>query len=404
MTTRTMLKISSMTLLILGALAPLASSGFTGMPLYERPVVLLGNVALWAAGLVLGYRAFVREKEFPDHHPTWLRICQFITTGSATVLMLGMTFGFLYHPTIGTSFFGTHFTTVLMITLIVMGIQITGQDWMAVVRDARAVSLVVLLRWIIMPLIGYCVGYFVFHPFLPPEIATSLAIGLMLLCTSPSGAASNSLTLISKGDLALSVSATTINVLVAPFLQPVLVKLSMGSAAQGDTVAMFLDLLQVVLAPVVLASIFGSLWPGFVARIKPVLGPIAVVSLACVLMGTLSKGAATILDHLNVLPYILVACVIQGLAGLFLGYYVPKYLGFNRQQRIAASFEVGVENAAIAPALAATYFNPLAIVPAVVYGKTQNILAVTIFARKFQKDNERLEAEEAAREPAGNVE
>jgi BASS family bile acid:Na+ symporter len=45
-----------------------------------------------------------------------------------------------------------------------------------------------------------------------------------------------------------------------------------------------------------------------------------------------------------------------------------------------------VENAAIAPALAATYFNPLALVPAVVYGKTQNILAVTIFVRKFRRE------------------
>lgn len=398
MATRTKLMISSNLLLILGALIPLLASGFTGMPVHEQPVALAGNVALWIAGLVLGYRAFVLERRFPSDRPTWLRICAFVTAASATVLMLGMTFGFTYHPTVSETFFGTHFTTVLMITLIVMGVQITTHDWKEVVRNARVVSLVVLLRWIVMPLCGYCVGFVAFHWFLPPEIAGSLAIGLMLLSTSPSGAASNSLTFISKGDLALSVSATTINVLVAPFLQPLLIELFVGRTAKVDTAAMFLDLLQIVLAPVVLASIFGTLFPRVVAKIKPLLGPLAVISLACVLMGTISKGAATILENLNVLPAVLVACVIQGLAGLSLGYYLPRYLGFNREQRIASCFEVGVENAAIAPALAVAYFSPLAMVPAIVYGKTQNILAVTIFARRFQRTGERLERERESAE------
>ncbi|ASR36551.1 hypothetical protein BAY61_17835 [Prauserella marina] len=391
------LKLASYAALVLGALIPLGTSGFTGMPLSEHPAALVGNIALWIAGLVLAYRAFVVDKDFPAERKTWQRICFFITTGSATLLMLGMTFGFTYHPSIGTSFFGTNFTTVLMITLVVMGVQITLADWKAVVKDAKVVSLVVLVRWLVMPLTGYCVSFLVFQLFLSPEIAGSLAIGMMLLCTSPPGAASNSLTLISKGDLALSVSATTINVLIAPFLQPLLIKLFVGGTANVDTAGMFIDLVGFVLAPVVLASVFGALFPRFVVKIKPVLGPLAVVSLACVLMGTISKGAETILANLNVLPYVLVACVIQGLAGLTLGYYLPKYLGFTREQRIASSFEVGVENAAIAPALAATYFNPLAIVPAIVYGKTQNILAVTIFVRKFQRENE-------AKEKAENME
>ncbi|MFF5986673.1 bile acid:sodium symporter family protein [Prauserella flavalba] len=393
MTTRRTMKIASYVALVLGALVPLVHSGFVGMPLAEQPAVLIGNVALWVTGLVLAYLGYVREKELPPGHPTWLRLCGFVTAGSATLLMLGMTFGFVYHPTIGTSFFGTDFTVVLMITLAVMGVQITPADWKAVAKDGRVVSLVVLIRWLIMPLTGYCVAFVVFRLFLEPAIADSLAIGMMLLCTSPPGAASNSLTLLGKGDLALSVSATTINVLIAPFLQPLLIKLFVGGTASVDTMGMFVDLVQFVLAPVVLASLVGAFLPRLVTRIKPVLGPIAVLSLACVLMGTISKGAETILQNLNVLPYVLIACVVQGLAGLTLGYWVPKYLGFNREQRIASSFEVGVENAAIAPALAATYFNPLAIVPAIVYGKTQNILAVTIFVRKFQRENEQRERE-----------
>ncbi|GAB3497286.1 bile acid:sodium symporter family protein [Nocardiopsis coralliicola] len=407
MTPHPLLRAGSSALLIAGALIPLAASGFTGMALAERPWAAAALVLLWSAGLALGYRAFAQERGRPGGQPAWLRICAYVGASSATLLLLGMVFGFAFHPTVGTSFFGTHFTTVLMVTLAVMGVQITVEDWKDVVRNARVVSLVVVVRWLIMPLTGFCVSFVAFRAFLPEETATPLAIGMMLLCTSPPGAASNSLTLISRGDLALSVSATAINVLVAPFLQPLLIRLFVGGETSVDTVGMFLDLAGYVLAPVVLASLAGALFPRAVARIKPLLAPIAVVSLALVLMGTLSKGAETILGNLAVLPAVLAACIVQGVLGLSLGYYAPKLLGFNRRQRIAASYEVGVENAAIAPALAATYFNPLAIVPAVVYGKTQNLLAAAVFAKKFLRDLERDEAraaEPGAGDPDGAAE
>jgi bile acid:Na+ symporter, BASS family len=226
---------------------------------------------------------------------------------------------------------------------------------------------------------------------------------MILLATSPTGAASNSLTLISKGDLALSVSATTVNVLVAPFLQPLLVKLFVGSTTSVDASGMFLELVQYVLAPVVVATIVGILLPRLVERIKPVLPAIAVLSLACVLMGTVSKGTATILSNFGVVSFVIAACVIHGVLGLTLGYVVPKYLGFSRPQRVSSCFEVGIENAAIAPALAISYFGPLAIIPAIVYGKTQNLLAVTLFAPYFQKLAEQDEARSPAPATTGRV-
>ncbi len=269
-----------------------------------------------------------------------------------------------------------------------MGIQISLAAWRQLVRDTRAVITVVLLRWIVMPLVGYCVAYVAFHPFMSASTAQQLSVGMILLCTSPSGAASNSMTLISEGDLALSVSATTVNVLIAPFLQPVLVRLLAGGSTHVNASGMFLQLVEYVLAPVVIASIVGVLAPKFVERIKPALPAIAVLSLACVLMGTVSKGAATILTNLSIMGYVIAACIVHGLIGMLLGYFLPKYFGMNHRQRVASTFEVGIENAAIAPALALAFFSPLALIPAVVYGKTQNLLAVTIFVPWFQRKAE----------------
>lgn len=388
MSKNAILKSVSVLLLVIGFLVPFVASGFKGMPLTANPAMLAVNALLWVAGLAVGYRAFAAGRSADgtgSAGPAWRTFCAFVTATSATWLMLGIVLGFVYSPTISASFFGTNFNAVLMITLAVMGLQITGKEWRGLARNVKAVSVVVLLRWLIMPLLGYCLSYIVFRPFLPADIANSLAIGMILLCTSPTGAASNSMTLISRGDLALSVSATTVNVLIAPFLQPPLVQLMAGAHAKVDTYGMFLDLLTYVLAPVVIASIIGTLFPRAVESIKPVLAPIAVISLACVLMGTVAKGTAPMLAHLSVLAFILIACVVQGVAGLLLGYFAPRFFGFTREQRIASCFEVGVENAGIAPVIAAAYFSPLAILPAVVYGKTQNLIGVLIFVRHFQK-------------------
>ena len=391
MTIRARLKLAANVLFALGFVLPFGVSDWKGTTLGGHPGAVAATAVLWIAGVLLEYRAYTLERADAGL-PLWRRLCDFVGRGAATWLLLGIAFGFVYYPTVSTTFFGAHFNAVLAITLAVMGIQITLDAWRQLVGDVRPVLTVVLLRWIIMPLVGYCVSYAVFHPFLAEATAQQLAVGMILLATSPTGAASNSLTLISKGDLALSVSATTANVLIAPFLQPLLVKLFAGGATSVDASGLFLELVMYVLAPVVIATLVGMLFPRVVERIKPVLPAVAVLSLAFVLMGTVSKGSATILSNLGVVGFVIAACLIHGLLGLSLGYLLPKYLGFSRPQRVSACFEVGIENAAIAPALAISYFGPLAIIPAVVYGKTQNLLAVALFAPYFQRQAEREEA------------
>lgn len=391
MTTATRLKLAAYVLFALGFLIPFYASHWKGTPLTAHPVALAATALLWIAGMLLEYRAYTRARA--DTAPAlWRRLCDFVGRGAATWLLLGIAFGFVYYPTVSNSFFGTNFNAVLAVTLAVMGIQISADAWRQLVRGIRPVIILVLLRWIVMPLVGYCVSFAVFHPFLPEASANQLATGMILLATSPTGAASNSMTLVSKGDLALSVSATTVNVLIAPFLQPVLVQLFAGSKTSVDASGIFLELLEYVLAPVVVATVVGILIPRVVERIKPALPAVAVLSLACVLMGTISRGTATILSMPGVIGFVIAACVIHGMLGLTLGYTLPKYLGLSRPQRVASCFEVGIENAAIAPALAIGHFGPLALLPALVYGKTQNLIAVTLFAPYFQKQAERDDA------------
>ena len=85
---------------------------------------------------------------------------------------------------------------------------------------------------------------------------------------------------------------------------------------------------------------------------------------------------------------------MQAFAGLLLGYFLPKFFGFNYAQRKAACFEVGVENAAMAMLLALKHFNPLTALPSIVYGKIQYIITSTIFVPRFQNIEDKEEVPE----------
>ena len=170
--------------------------------------------------------------------------------------------------------------------------------------------------------------------------------------------------------------------------------------------ALFQDLLRLVVAPVLAGSILGSIFPKYVNKIRPVFAPLAVICLTFIVMGTMSKGTSTLIKQLSVLLYLVVVCLVQAMAGLLLGYFLPKFFGFNYAQRKAACFEVGVENTAMAMLVALRHFSPLTALPSIVYGKIQYIITSTIFVPKFQKieDKEVIDealAEKAVVEPSG---
>jgi BASS family bile acid:Na+ symporter len=111
-------------------------------------------------------------------------------------------------------------------------------------------------------------------------------------------------------------------------------------------------------------------------------------------MGTMSKGTSTLLQQISILLYLVAVCVVQAVAGLSLGYFLPKFFGFSYAQRKATCFEVGVENAAMAMLIGLRHFNPLTALPSIVYGKIQYIITSTIVVSRFQRIEDKEEVKE----------
>jgi BASS family bile acid:Na+ symporter len=328
----------------------------------------------------------------PLSAPLWFKLSGFVSAYSSLLLTICIVSGYLFYPTVQKSTIAAWNPYWLMASLFVMGLAIDFQDWTRIIKNPKVIGISVAIRWMCMPLAAYVVGHVAFVTLLPEATGSMLAVGMILLGSAPTGTSSNALTMVARGDLALSVSVTTVNTLLAPFLLPVIMRMLAGSMANVNTLAIFEDLIRMVIVPVAAGSILGGLFPRQCSRIKPALGPIAVICLGLIMMGSMSRGTSALLKQLYILIYLVPGCALFALVGYSIGFFVPKFFGFTLKQRIAACFEVGVDNAALTMTLASRHFGPLAVLVSILYGKIMVIIGAVLLAPLFQRLEERSNA------------
>ena len=214
-----------------------------------------------------------------------------------------------------------------------------------------------------MPLLALCLTW-AFS--LPQE----LAIGVILVGCCPGGTASNVITYLAKGDLALSVGMTAASTLLAPLLTPLLVWLLAGTMVDVDTVGMLMSIVYVVIAPIVCGLLCQRFLPKLTKLLTPYLPAFSSVVIAMVVGIVVSHNAVRLLTA----GLLIVAVVmIHNILGLAIGFTVGRLLRLQRPKCVALSIEVGMQNSGLASSLAVLHFAayPLAtLVPSLAYGIT----------------------------------
>ncbi len=257
-----------------------------------------------------------------------------------------------------------------------MGLTLKAQDFRVVLQRPKDVLLGCLAQFTVMPLVAWVLVK-VFS--LPDE----LALGVILVGCCPGGTASNVITFLSRGDLALSVGMTAMSTILAPLLTPALVWLMAGTMVDVDTVGMLLSILYVVIAPIVGGLIVQRLFPVFTQKVVPYLPAFSTLMIAAVVAMVVSHTA----DRLFTAgATVVVVVMLHNLLGLLIGYATGMLLGFPRGKRIAISIEVGMQNSGLASSLATIHFAvfPLATIPGAVFSVWHNIsgaLVARFFAR-----------------------
>ena len=265
---------------------------------------------------------------------------------------------------------------ILGLIMFGMGLTLKPEDFRVVLQRPKDVLMGCLAQFTVMPLLAWLLAK-LFS--LPDE----LALGVILVGCCPGGTASNVITFLAHGDLALSVGMTATSTILAPLLTPALVWLMAGTFVNVDAVGMLLSILYVVIAPIVVGFIIQKLFPKFTQRAVAYLPAFSTLMIAAVVALVVSHTADRLLTG-GLLVMLVV--VLHNLLGLTIGYGVGRLLGLIREKRVAVSIEVGMQNSGLASSLATIHFAayPLATIPGAVFSVWHNIsgaLAARFYAR-----------------------
>ena len=270
---------------------------------------------------------------------------------------------------------------LLGIVMFGMGMTIELKDFRHLVRHPWEAGVGVLAQFTVMPLVAYLLAQ-AFS--LPPD----LAVGVILVGTCPGGTASNVITYLAKGDVALSVTMTMATTLLAPFVTPFLTLLLAGEEIAVNAPAMMLSIAEMALLPVLLGAALNHFFHRRVAYALTVL-PLISALLVALLVGVVVSMSAPRLTEVGAL--VALAVVLHNGFGLALGYALAGLLGLSAAKRRAIGIEVGMQNSGMAASLALLYFNPAAAIPAALFSVWHNIsgsLAANWFTRRDADESE----------------
>ena len=138
-----------------------------------------------------------------------------------------------------------HIGIVLGVIMFGMGMTLSPADFKRVATRPAAVGAGVGAQFMVMPLLAFGIARLL-------HLSPELAVGFILLGTSPGGTASNVITYLARGDVALSVTMTSISTVLSPLLTPLLTLWLAGHWMPVPVSALFLSILQIVLVPVIL--------------------------------------------------------------------------------------------------------------------------------------------------------
>ena len=269
---------------------------------------------------------------------------------------------------------------LLGVVMFGMGLTLNLKDFKIVFSRPKDVIIGCLAQFTIMPLLAWALA----RAFLLDE---ALALGVVLVGCCPGGTASNVITYLAKGDLALSVGMTGVSTLLAPLLTPLLTWGLAGKSVNVDVAGMLLSILWVVILPIVIGLVIKGLWPKFTEQATDYLPAFSSIAIATIVAIVIGANASKLLAGGLV---IVVVVMLHNICGLSLGYLIGRLLGLSEPKKRAVSIEVGMQNSGLASSLATLHFAayPMATIPGAIFSVWHNISGATI-ARLYARNDKR---------------
>ena len=277
----------------------------------------------------------------------------------------------------------TNYTSIFLgVAMFGMGLTIKAKDFKIVFSKPKEILAGCIAQYTVMPLCAWLLSVVL-------GLEPDLAIGVILVGCCPGGTASNVITYIAGGDVALSVGMTIVSTLIAPIMTPLLVYGLGGAWVEVSLWAMILSVVKVILIPVLLGILLHKIFSRQIEKIHEVLPLVSVISIVMIISGIIASNKEKVITSGAV---VLGVVILHNLLGMLLGLGIAKVLRIEYPKATAIAIEVGMQNSGLAVSLATANFaaNPLATLPGAIFSVWHNI-AGSIFAgirrRSMTKSN-----------------
>ena len=193
----------------------------------------------------------------------------------------------------------------------------------------------------------------------------SVALGMVLIATCPGGNMSNFFVAVSKANIALSITLTTIVTLGATFLTPLNFSIwsrfipdveTIGKAITIDPIEMVFIIIQLILIPLIIGVFFSYKFPDLTNKIKRPVRTLSVLIFFSFIIFALVGNFENIKTYLHFVFFIV---LVHNFCALLLGYSFSKLVGLSEYDSRAISMETGIQNTGLGLVLIFNFFDGL---------------------------------------------
>jgi BASS family bile acid:Na+ symporter len=278
---------------------------------------------------------------------------------------------------------------VLAMIMLGIGLSLTFSDFKNIFNHPRSLIIALSVQLFIVPLIAFGIA-------LISGLSDAEKVGVVLVSLCASGASSNLVTHLFRGNVALAISMTTLNcfitLLTIPILTNVALKIFMGIETEvhlpvGETI---LQIFIITIVPAVIGVYIRRMKENIAIKLEKPLKYVLTLLLAFVFtikifFGEASGGTGiSFAETIHILPFMLMLNVLAMVSGL----YFAKILKLSFIDQFTISIEVGLHNTALALLIGGTILNmPEIEKPAVVYAMFSFFTAVIFvyLVKRFTK-------------------
>ena len=297
------------------------------------------------------------------------KLCHYISEYMGVLVLAAAVLALLF-PSVLQKVPTTVINPLLGVIMFGMGLTLNLKDFKIVFSRPKDVIIGCLAQFTIMPLLAWGLA----RAF---QLDEALTVGMVFVGCCPGGTASNVITYLAKGDLALSVGMTGVSTLLAPLMTPLLTWALAGKSVDVDVAGMLLSILWVVILPIVVGLIVKGLWPKFTEKAVDYLPAVSSIAIATIVAIIIGANANKLMAGGLI---IVIAVMLHNICGLGLGYLIGRLLGLSEPKKRAISIEVGMQNSGLASSLATIHFAayPMATIPGAIFSVWHNISGAII--------------------------